>query len=103
MGVTRAEVSPSSSEAGNEEPAVDLSGIGSCGLHLRGNPDVAVTTQGKHQCQICWRLFTERNNLHRHMRIHTGFKPYFCPLCPYQSNRNGNLVRHMAFRHGKHP
>jgi len=56
---------------------------------------------GQHMCQICGRLFTERNNVLRHMQIHTGVKPYNCSLCPYQSNRNGNLIRHMKYRHGK--
>lgn len=61
----------------------------------------AVTADGRHQCRLCGRMFTERNNLQRHLRIHTGFKPYRCPLCPYESNRNGNLVRHMEFKHGR--
>lgn len=61
----------------------------------------AVTADGRYQCRLCGRVFTERNNLHRHLRIHTGFKPYRCPHCSYQSNRNGNLIRHMEFKHGR--
>ncbi|XP_050728477.1 protein bric-a-brac 2-like isoform X17 [Eriocheir sinensis] len=58
-----------------------------------------VSPDARYLCYLCGRGFSERTNLQRHLRIHTGVKPYRCPVCPYQSNRNGNLARHMAFRH----
>ncbi|XP_061117587.1 zinc finger protein 729-like [Conger conger] len=35
----------------------------------------------KHQCLICFKLFTCPSKLRRHNLIHTGQKPYHCALC----------------------
>ncbi|XP_064080290.1 protein tramtrack, beta isoform-like isoform X22 [Macrobrachium nipponense] len=99
VGVTREDLAASAAAVAAAAAAASVAAGGGTGPlgTAEGTP-----LGGKHQCGLCGRYFTERNNLHRHMRIHTGFKPYRCPLCPYQSNRNGNLVRHMEFKHGRH-
>lgn len=54
-------------------------------------------------CSICNKRFHGRNsksNLDRHMQIHTGVKPFQCPLCPHRANRKGNLKTHIEARHG---
>lgn len=54
-------------------------------------------------CGICNKRFHGRNsksNLDRHMQIHTGVKPFQCPLCPHRANRKGNLKTHIEARHG---
>ncbi|KAK8749280.1 hypothetical protein OTU49_015769, partial [Cherax quadricarinatus] len=54
-------------------------------------------------CSICNKRFHGRNsksNLERHMQIHTGLKPFQCPLCPHRANRKGNLKTHIEVRHG---
>ncbi|XP_042224520.1 longitudinals lacking protein, isoforms H/M/V-like isoform X15 [Homarus americanus] len=54
-------------------------------------------------CGICTKRFHGRNsksNLDRHMQIHTGVKPFQCPLCPHRANRKGNLKTHIEARHG---
>ncbi|KAK4309617.1 hypothetical protein Pmani_018728 [Petrolisthes manimaculis] len=54
-------------------------------------------------CAICSKRFHGRNsksNLERHMQIHTGVKPFQCPLCSHRANRKGNLKTHIEARHG---
>ncbi|KAK7079004.1 hypothetical protein SK128_018443 [Halocaridina rubra] len=54
-------------------------------------------------CTTCSKGFHGRNsksNLERHMQIHTGVKPFQCPLCPHRANRKGNLKTHIEAKHG---
>ncbi|XP_063865778.1 zinc finger X-chromosomal protein-like [Scylla paramamosain] len=54
-------------------------------------------------CHICSKRFRGRNsksNLERHMQIHTGLKPFRCPLCSHRANRKGNLKSHIEAKHG---
>ncbi|KAK3610138.1 hypothetical protein CHS0354_039918 [Potamilus streckersoni] len=46
-------------------------------------------------CNICCNTFTCRNNMKRHMRLHTGFKPYKCPKCPESFSRKDDVKRHI--------
>jgi len=50
-------------------------------------------------CSVCHKLFSSRQNLVIHMRIHTGERPYTCALCNYSFNHSSNLRRHMKTVH----
>lgn len=46
-------------------------------------------------CFVCLNTFTSRNNMNRHIRIHSGSKPYSCPKCPERFTRKDDVKRHL--------
>ena len=52
-----------------------------------------------YRCNICDRQFTQSHNLKRHILIHTGEKPYECRLCHQQFTLLSNTKRHIMLKH----
>lgn len=55
---------------------------------------VAVDEERPHKCLYCTRAFSRRHDLERHLRVHTGVKPYHCPCCQKSFARSDARGRH---------
>ena len=53
------------------------------------------TGQKPFQCNICERAFSRSDHLTTHMRTHTGEKPFECLACGRKFSRSDERVRHM--------
>lgn len=53
----------------------------------------------RRHCPICGKGFDQPYNLQRHIRTHTGERPYPCPFCPYAASERSHRKSHVARRH----
>jgi len=59
----------------------------------------------EHVCQDCDKIFTHSSLLQRHVRMHTGEKPFVCKYddCGSGFTRKDHLTRHMRMHTGEKP
>lgn len=55
--------------------------------------------EGGQSCPHCGRFFGRPVDLGRHLRTHTGEKPFACPHCAFRSAQSGNVYRHIKMKH----
>jgi len=72
------------------------------------HPEVTIETgddivpKGYRKCSYCPKLLLQ-GSYSRHIRLHTGEKPFACDLCDYRSNQKGNLRMHIQQNHSENP
>lgn len=54
-------------------------------------------------CKVCDKPFLQSSNLHSHMRMHTGERPYKCNICPRAFRQITHLKDHMSRHTGMKP
>eukprot|EP00808_Paulinella_micropora_P008927 g9508.t1 len=50
------------------------------------------------KCSTCG-FISHSDNIKRHMKIHTGEKPFECSMCDFKSARSDHLKSHMSKKH----
>lgn len=73
-----------------------------CKKEFRSFPELehhSVEMHKRYLCEHCGKSFTARPNRDRHVRYHTGERPYKCDLCEQAFFRGDDLKYHRTTRH----
>ena len=60
---------------------------------MHGKPSILLDPE---KCIFCEKAFVKPSQLERHMRIHTGERPYKCTGCTKSFNQKGAMLIHIA-------
>ncbi|XP_042214789.1 longitudinals lacking protein, isoforms H/M/V-like isoform X2 [Homarus americanus] len=64
-----------------------------------GRPVGGTDQTPQHRCCYCKKEFPFASRLKRHLLVHTGEKPFSCPICAFSSAQRHNLERHVRLHH----
>jgi hypothetical protein len=86
-------------------PTAAAAAAGDPTFYLTSSPPAAAAGSGKERryactfegCSYC---AVESHHLKRHLRTHSGERPYACSLCSYTAAEQGTLTRHLS-RHSR--
>lgn len=54
-------------------------------------------------CELCSKRFSRSDMLNRHLRLHSGIRPYRCTMCTTQFSRSDHLSTHLRTHTGEKP
>lgn len=57
-------------------------------------PVAALVTRKIFPCNVCGKVSQSKRDMEKHMRTHTGERPYKCPTCTYATGDQSTLRRH---------
>jgi hypothetical protein len=57
--------------------------------------------KGNWACPYCGRIMNQGWLMRRHIKSHTGDKPFSCKFCPYSTIQKSNLKNHVKKSHGE--
>ncbi|TDH10160.1 hypothetical protein EPR50_G00072230 [Perca flavescens] len=55
------------------------------------------------ECELCHKRFSRRDKLNMHSRSHTGEKPHKCKHCPYAAADSSSLKKHLRIHFDERP
>lgn len=62
---------------------------------LSSLPALSPAGEKPHQCAVCWRSFSLRDYLLKHMVTHTGVRAFQCAVCAKRFTQKSSLNVHM--------
>jgi len=93
-------------EGYGEDGSQDHAGIGNAQAHQMGdgtrNGGRGAVIKGN-QCPYCSHTTVRKDHMSKHIRTHTGEKPFDCPHCPYRSSTKYALNKHIRVHTGEKP
>ena len=53
----------------------------------------------RHICPVCGKDMRQKNELQRHLRVHSGERPFVCNICQKGFTRKDSLKKHLYLVH----